>query len=220
MKPVRDTASPRTLTRNRMHRRAARRGGKEDSESESESTSSGSKTSAYKNKSSGLQKPSANRTPSGSPVVKSDSASSVQSYRSRTGSNKSESSSSNTTKPVSGSVVQSATVKKAALRTRTPSFNQDDNPFFRGAPCGRTVSDPVSPRTSKDETSERKTVGTPTKSAPTESPIVRSRGNGERFQHNFFSHLIKIRFICGFYPAVRNLPFKNGVKKLNKTLCN
>ena len=177
MKPMRDTASPRTLTRNRLHRRAQKRGGKSDSDSESESTSSGSKSStAVKGRSSGLQKLSANRSNSGSPVVKSDSAGSVQSYRGRTGSNKTEPRSSNTAKPVPGSVVQSATVKKAALRTRTPSFNQDDNPFLKGAPCTRTDSDPVKSVRQTDDASARRSVGTPTKSVPIDSPVGRSRG--------------------------------------------
>ena len=190
MKPSRDTASPRTLTRNRLHRRAARRGGKTDSESESESTSSGSKSSANQNKSSSLQKASSNRTASGSSVMKSDSAGSVQSYRSRTLSNKSEPKSTNTTKPVSGSVVQSATVKRAALRTRTPSFNQDDNPFFKGVPSSKTESGRVtSPRAPKEDTSERKSVGTPTKSVPTESPIGRSRGNSDELE-NQYTHIM------------------------------
>ncbi|KAL5254575.1 hypothetical protein ACHWQZ_G014129 [Mnemiopsis leidyi] len=176
MKPIRDTASPRTLTRNRLHRRAQKRGGKSDSDSESESTSSGSKSSSAI-RSFGLQKPSANRSNSGSPVVKSDSAGSVQSYRSRTGSNKAEQKSSNTTKPVPGSVVQSATVKKAALRARNPSFNQDDNPFLKGVPCTRTDSDPVkSVRAQPDDSSARRSVGTPTKSVPIDSPVGRSRG--------------------------------------------
>ncbi|XP_063681463.1 uncharacterized protein LOC134816520 isoform X2 [Bolinopsis microptera] len=170
MKPVTGTDSPRTLTRNRMHRRAARRGGKSDSDSESESTtSSGSKSSGNKTKSSGLQKPSANRTTSGSPVVKkSDSASSVQSHRSRSGSNKAEPKSSNTTKPVPGNVAQSATVKKATLRTRTASFNQEENPFFKGIPLSLTAVESATP--------PRKSVGTPTKSVATDSPINRSKG--------------------------------------------
>ena len=193
MKPVTGTDSPRTLTRNRMHRRAARRGGKSDSDSESESTtSSGSKSSGNKTKSSGLQKPSANRTTSGSPVVKkSDSSSSVQSHRSRSGSNKAEPKSSNNTKPVSGSVAQSATVKKATLRTRTASFNQEENPFFKGIPLSLTAVESATP--------PRKSVGTPTKSVATDSPINRSKGNDDYFLIGATTYLNLLRKFIVFF---------------------
>lgn len=156
MKPIRDnmTPSPRTLNKNRIHRRAARRGGRVADTSDSESECSSNK-SAMKPNRSGLPKP----------VTKSESSSSVQSIRSRTGSG----SSANSTKPVTGAVVQSATVKRAALKARTSSFNQEDNPFVK-------PDSDSSLKPSKIGAPERQSVGSATKSVTTDSPRVRARG--------------------------------------------